>query len=176
MDIIDHEIEFIAGFIFVIREDELHVDGGMASVRDDRQEDIVAFLWLAFAFFDFGDAFGEDALVGFKGRGWIGGHDLALAAKNCGQAEIVSKIGFEDDVGNRAVHCHEVGDIDEFGETRNGFVESGGLQFELGAGFAEGRGPGVEFVNAALLDGFHLHEPLKGEHFTEGIGVIPSSG
>ena len=35
MDIIDHEIKFIAGFIFVIREDELHVDGGMASVGDD---------------------------------------------------------------------------------------------------------------------------------------------
>jgi hypothetical protein len=31
-------------------------------------------------------------------------------------------------------------------------------------------------VNAALLEGFHLHEPLKGEHFTEGIAVIPSSG
>ena len=130
----------------------MHVDGGMASVGDDRQENIVALLWLAFAFFDFGDAPGEDALVGFKGRGWIGGHDLALAAENCGQAEIVSKIRFEDDVGDRAVHCHEVGDIDEFGETRNGFVESGGLQFELGASLAEGRGPGVEFVNAALLE------------------------
>jgi len=56
MDVVDEEIEFVAWLVFVIREDESHVDGGMASVGDDRQKNIVAFLWLAFAFFDFGDA------------------------------------------------------------------------------------------------------------------------
>ena len=35
MDVIDHEIKFIAGFIFVIGEDESHVDTGMAAVGDD---------------------------------------------------------------------------------------------------------------------------------------------
>jgi hypothetical protein len=43
MDIGDHGIQLVALLVLIVVEDETEVDRGMAAVRDDREENIVAF-------------------------------------------------------------------------------------------------------------------------------------
>ena len=68
------------------------------------------------------------------------------------------------------VDRHEVGDVDEFAEPGDGLVEAGGLKLEFGPRLPEIGRPGVEFLNAALLQGVRLDEPLEGEELGERIG------
>ena len=89
---------------------------------------------------------------------------------------MLAQIRLQDDVRRHAVDRHEVGDVDEFGKAGDGLVEAGGLQLELGARLAEGRGPGVEFLNAALFEGVRLDEALQGEEFAERIGDRRAGG
>jgi hypothetical protein len=176
MNIVDKGVELVRRLVVMVGENEPHVDRGVASIGDDREENIVALLRLAFAGFDEDDAFREGLLIGLEGRARLGGDDLALAGPDHGQAEIVSKIRFEDDVGDHAIHRHQVWDVHEFGKARYRLIESGGLQLELGAGLAEGGGPGVELVDAALFEVIGLHESLQGEHLAERVGDRRAGG
>ena len=156
--------------------DEPEVDRGVAAVGDDRKQDVVALLGLALALFDLLDALRQNPLVGLEGGARRNGDDLALAARDPGEPQILSKLRLQDDVGEVPEHGDELRDIDELGEAGDGFVETRGLQFEVRGRLAEGGGPGVEFLNAAFGEHFGLEEPLDGEHLAERIGDRRAGG
>ena len=116
------------------------------------------------------DALGEMALIGEEGLARRGGDDLASAAGDRRQAEILAQVRLQHDVRRHASDRHEVGDVDELAEPGDGLVEAGGLKFEFGPRLPEIGRPGVEFLNAALLQCVRLDEPLEGEELGERIG------
>ena len=75
-----------------------------------------------------------------------------------------------------AEHGDQLGDVDELREARDRLVLAGGLQFELGRGVAEGRGPGVELVQAALEQRRVADQPLHREHLAERVGDRRAGG
>ena len=93
-----------------------------------------------------------------------------------GSLRILSKLRLQDDVGEVPEHRDELRDVDELGEPGDRFVEARGLQFEVRGRLAEGGGPGVEFLNAALGEHFGLEEPLDREHLAERIGDRRAGG
>ena len=122
------------------------------------------------------DALSQNPLVGLEGGARGNGDDLALAAGDLRELETLSKLRLQDDVGEVPEHRNELGDVDELGEPGDRFVEARGLQFEVRGRLAEGGGPGVEFLNAALGEHFRLEEPLDREHLAERIGDRRAGG
>ena len=148
----------------------------MAAVGDDRKQDVVALLGFALALFDLLDALRQNPLVGLEGGARGNGDDLALAAGDPREPQILSKLRLQDDVGEVPEHRNELRDVDELGEPGDRFVEARGLQFEVRGRLAEGGGPGVEFLNAALGEHFGLEEPLDREHLAERVGDRRAGG
>ena len=62
------------------------------------------------------------------------------------------------------------GTLTKLRKARHRLVFAGGLQLELGRRVAEGGGPGVELVQAALAQRRVVHQPLHGEHLAERVG------
>ena len=56
IDIVDQRIELVARLVLIVRQNEAHVDRGVPTVSNDRQEDVVAFLGFAFALLDLLDS------------------------------------------------------------------------------------------------------------------------
>ena len=125
----------------------------MAAVGDDREQDVVALLRLAGPFLDRLDPLGEMALIGEEGLARRRGDDLPTPSRDRRQLQILAEVGFEDDVGRHPIDRHEVGDIDELAESRDRLVEAGRLKLELGPRLPEIGRPGVELLDAALLQG-----------------------
>ena len=94
------------------------------------------------------DALGEHALIGFERRARFGDDDLPLSTLDGGQPNILPQVVLEHDVGDGAVHRHQVGDVDEFAEAGDRLVAAARLQFEFGACVPERGRPGVELVQA----------------------------
>ena len=93
-----------------------------------------------------------------------------------GSLRTLSKLRLQDDVGEVAEHRDELRDVDELGEPGDRFVEARGLQFEVRGRLAEGGGPGVEFLNAALGEHFGLEEALDRKHLAERVGDRRTGG
>ena len=74
-------------------------------VGDDREQDVVALLWLPLALFDRLDPLGEMPLVGEERFARRGGDDLTAAAGDRRQSEILAQVGFEDHVRRHAVRA-----------------------------------------------------------------------
>src|SRR5271165_5241859 len=109
----------------------------MTAVGDDREENVVALLRLPLPRLDSPDALREIALIGKEGLARRGRNDLASAAGDRGQAEILAEVRLQHDVGRHASDRHEVGDVDEFAEPGDGLVKAGGLKLELRPGVPE---------------------------------------
>ena len=172
----DHRIQFVLGLVRMAGINEAEVDRGVAAVGYDRKQDVVALLGFALALFDRLDALSQNLLIGLEGGARGNGDDLALAAGDLRELEILSKLRLQDDVGEVAEHRNEFGDVDELGEPADRLVEARGLQLEVRGRLAEGGGPGVEFLNAALGKHFGLEEPLDGEHLAERVGDRRAGG
>ena len=89
----------------------------MAAVGDDRKQDVVALLGFALALFDRPDPLRQNPLVGLEGGARGNGDDLALAAGDLRELEILSKLRLQDDVGEVPEHRNELGDVDELSRT-----------------------------------------------------------
>ena len=137
----------------------------MPAVGDHGEQDVVAFLRLAGAVLDRLDPVGKMALIPEEGLARRRGDDLPTPSRDRRQLEILAEVGLEDDVGRHPIDRHKVGDIDELAESRDRLVEAGRLELELGLRLPEIGRPGVEFLDAALLQGVRLDEPLQGEQF-----------
>ena len=142
----------------------------MATVGDDREQNVVAGLGRTVALLDRLDALIERGLIALEGRRRLGGEDLAPPGRDRRYPDILAKVSGQDDVREAAEHRDQFRHVDETGETRDRLVFAGGLQLEFGRGVAEGRGPGVEFMKAALHERRVIHQALHREHFAEGIG------
>ena len=148
----------------------------MAAVGDDREQDVVALLRLPLPRLDRLDALGEIALIGEEGLARRGRDDLASAARDSRQAEILAQVRLQHHVRRHARDRHEVGDVDELAEPGDGLIEAGGLKLEFRPRLPEIGRPGVEFLNAALLQGVGLDEPLQGEELGQRIGDRGAGG
>ena len=82
----------------------------------------------------------------------------------------MAQVGLQHDVRRHASDRHEIGDVDELAEPGDGLVEAGGLKLEFRPRLPEIGRPGVKFLNAALLQGVRLDEPLEGEELGQRIG------
>ena len=109
------------------------------------------FCGLPLAVLDRLDPLGEMALIGEEGLARRRGDDLPTPSRDRRQLQILAEVGLEDDVGRHPIDRHEVGDIDELAESRDRLVEAGRLKLELGPRLPEIGRPGVEFLDAALL-------------------------
>ena len=89
----------------------------------------------------------EDLLVGAEHRRCFGRHELALAAGDPGQFEVLAEIALLNDIGEVAEDVDQFGNVDELGEARRRLIEAGGLQLQLGLRLTEVRGPGIETVD-----------------------------
>ena len=96
------------------------------------------------------DALGQHLLVVPERVARRGGDELALAAFDAGQLQVAAQVVLLHDVRDAAEHIDQLGDVDELAEPFDRLVGAGRLQLEFGAGVAEGVGPGVELVHAAL--------------------------
>src|SRR5271166_2053043 len=133
----------------------------MAPVGDDGELDVVALLWPAAAFLDVFDAPGQYLLVGAERVARLGRDELTLAALDARQFQVVPQIILEHDIRDGAEHIDQLGDVDKLREALDRLVAAGGLQLELGAGVAESGRPGVELVNAALVQQALVLEPRQ---------------
>ena len=122
------------------------------------------------------DPLGQMALIGEEGLARRRGDDLPTPSRDRRQLQILAEVGLEDDVGRHPIDRHEVGDIDELAESRDRLVEAGRLKLELGPRFPEIGRPGVELLDAALLQGVRLDEALQGEEFGQRIGDRRAGG
>jgi hypothetical protein len=166
----DKGVELVAGLIVLARIDQTQVDRRVPAIGDDREEDIVARFRRAVALFDRGDPLVEQALIGLEGGRRLGRDDLALAAGDRRHSHVVAQVLRQHDVREGAEHGDQLGHVDELGEARDWAVFAGRLHLELGRGIAEGRGPGVELVEAALFERGAIHQALHGEHLAERVG------
>ena len=151
--------------------DEAQVDRRVAAVGDDRQQDIVARLRRPVPLLDRLDAFVEQALIGLEGGARLGRDDLAFAA---GDRRHLDEMPADPSGSTTSAKERNMaissGTLTNSREARDRPVFAGGLKLELGRGVAEGRGPGVEFVQAALRQRSVIHQSLHGEHFAERVG------
>jgi hypothetical protein len=131
--------------------DEAEIDRGVATVGDDREQDVVALFGLAGPFFDCLDPLCEMLLIAEEGFARRRRDDLSAPSGDGRQFEVLPQIGLEHHVRRHAIDRHEVGDIDELTESRDRLVEPGWLKLELGPRFPEIGRPGVELLDAALL-------------------------
>ncbi|UZO99246.1 Hypothetical protein RMHFA_05569 (plasmid) [Roseomonas mucosa] len=166
----DQQVELVLRLVVLLGHHEAQVDRGVPAVGNDGEQDVLALLGLTLSRLDRLDALGQVALVGLEGRAGGGGDDLALAARDRGQPQVLPQVVLQHHVRDGAEHGDQVGHVDELGEARHRLVEAGGLQFQLGAGIAEIGRPGVELLDATLLQHLRLHEALQGEHLAQGVG------
>ena len=169
MDVPDQLIELVVRLIVVAGPDKPHVDGGMAAVGYYRQQNVIPFLDAARAAFDLRDAVGKTRLIIAEGFACLCGDQLALPAADAWQAEVLAEIVLQNDVGRGPEHVDQFRDVHKLREAFDGLVGAGRLQFKLGAGVAEGCGPGVELVHAALVERLVVLEPQEREHLAERI-------
>ena len=112
----------------------------------------------------------EVLLIVLEGRARLGRDQLALAGADARQRQQAAQVGLLHHVRDRAEHHHQVGDVDERGEAGHRLVGAARLQLELGAGVAEGRGPGVELVHAALAQRLRRLEAQQRVHLAQRVG------
>ena len=163
-------VELVLRLVIVLRPDQPHVDGGVATVGDDGEKDVVALLHPSGAAFDLADPVREDGLVVPEGSAGVSGDQLARSASDAWQPEVAAQVILQHDVRAGPEHIDEFGDVDELAEPLDRLVGARGLQLQFGPGVAEGRGPGVEFVDTALLERVFVLEPQEGEHLPERVG------
>ena len=169
MDVGDELVELVVRLVVVAGPDKAHVDGGMTAVGDHRQQDVVALLDAARAAFDLGDAVGQTCLIVAESVARLGRDQFALPAADAGQPQVLAQIVLQYDIGAGPEHVDQFGDIDELREALDRLVGAGRLQFEFGAGVAEGGGPGVELVDAALAQRLLVLEAQEREHLPERV-------
>ena len=73
-------------------------------------------------------------------------------------------------------HRDQLGDVHESREARDRLVLAGRLELELGRDVAEGRGPGVELVQAAIQKRRVAEIALHREHLAERVGDRRTGG
>ena len=135
-----------------------------------RQKNVVAFLRFSGAVLDRLDALRQHLLVGLERGRRRRGDDLALSRGDLRQFEVFAQVGFEHDIGEIPEHRNQFGDVHELREAGHRLVDAGRLQFEVGGRFAERGRPGVEFLDAALLEHFQLEKALDREHLAQRVG------
>ena len=124
----------------------------MAAVGDDGEQDVVALLRVCGSVASIALIRScEMALIGEEGLARRGGDDLPAPACDRRQLQILAEVGLEHHVRHHAIDRHEIGDIDELAEPGDRLVEAGRLKLELGPRFPETGRPGVELLDAALL-------------------------
>lgn len=123
-DLGDHRIQFVLALVRMTGIDEPEVDCGVPAVRDDRKQDVVPLLGFALPLFDLFDALSQNPLVGLEGGARGNGDDLALAAGDPREPQILSKLRLQDDVGEVPEHRDELGDVDELGKPGDRLVEA----------------------------------------------------
>ena len=170
MHVADEVVQLVVGIVLAVGQHEPQVDRGVAAIGDDGEQDVVTLLGLARALLDDVDPLGKRLLVALEVRTGRRGEDLPLAGAQCRQFCVGAQVGLAHHVRDGAEHRDQVGDVDEVGKTRDRLVVARGLQLQLGHGVAEGRGPGVELVQAALLECVGLHEALQTEHLAHRVG------
>ena len=151
MNVVDQGVELVVGLVAALRSDKAQVDRGVAAVGDDREQDVVALLRLPLAFLDRLDPLRQMTLIGEEGLARRRGDDLPTPSRDRRQLQILAEVGLEDDVGRHPIDRHQVGDIDELAESGDRLVEAGRLKLELRPRLPEIGRPGVEFLDAALL-------------------------
>ena len=109
-------------------------------------------------------------LIVLEGRARLGGDQLALAGADARQRQQAAQVGLLHHVRDRAEHHHQVGDVDERGEAGHRLVGAARLQFQLGAGVAEGGRPGVELMHAALAQRLRRLEAQQRVHLAQRVG------
>ena len=87
-DPVDQGVELILRLVLMGRADKSEVDCGVAAVGDDREQDVVALLWLPLSRLDCPDALCEIALIGKKGLARRGCDDLVSAAGDSAGGDI----------------------------------------------------------------------------------------
>ena len=160
----------------IVGIDEAQVDGGVTAIGDDRQQDIVAGLRRAVALLDRLDALAEQGLIALESRRRLGGEDLPRAGGEGRDFDILAQVGRQHHVGEGAEHGDQFGHVDEGGEAAHRLVFARWLQLQLRRGVAEGRRPGVEFVQPALQQRRVAEEALHREHLAERIGDRRAGG